>query len=159
MKNIDVDRQRFIGSIGQLLQPGTTAAADDRRPGLAARSRIAELSDALAQVRSLYCENAAKPRLIVALDNLIGCACIHFAEETRLATGREQKRLLAQSEKPDNILNYMLLLREYVDRFDQVGLLSDLHFLDCWLQDLIVGEDAAVPYKSRQRRLAPLTPA
>jgi hypothetical protein len=105
--------------------------------------RYADLRRALGHVRRLYCDNDSKQRVVAALDQLIACARNYFPE------GDDRHGLLA----------YTLLLREYVDRFDKFGLLSELHFLDRWLQDLSSGAKPPIPYKSRQRRLAPLAAA
>ena len=154
------DPQDPARTSGPLPKPSTAAVDESGRrrgssPGLAASRRLAELTDALGRVRRLYCDNAAKRQILDALDNLIGCACIHFAEEAR--RGDHPPRRHPEAEKPDNVLHYMLLLREYVERFDKFGLLSDLHFLDCWLEELIAGEQPADRCQIRRRRLAPLT--
>ena len=105
--------------------------------------RYADLGYALGQVRRLYCAGSAKEPLVDALDALIGRARHYFAD----------------TSGNDNFLAYVRLLREYVERFDRFGLLSELDFLDRWLQNLTAGGSQPVPYKGRQRRLAPLTVA
>jgi hypothetical protein len=160
MERAEHDRHDDVRVACAILLPspsaGEIADRSIRGPGVAARSRLAELTDALAQVHRLYCDNAAKPQLLDALDNLIACACVHFAEEELRGKSASPASLRAHSDNPDNILHYMLLLREYVDRFDKFGLLSDLHFLDRWLENISIGRTLLIPYKSRQRRLAPL---
>lgn len=128
------------------------AANDEsmRKPGR-------DIDLALARVRQLYCEDRPKEELLEALDSLIACARLHFEQETPLLKRPDHGQPDPHHQIHDNIIKYMELLRQYVDRFDQFGILPELHFIDYWLNT----HDAAgilpvSPYGRRQRRLAPL---
>lgn len=113
-----------------------------------------EIREALAGIRKLYCENATKEQLLKALDRLARCTQAHFgAEEQRLRRQRSAQ-LEAQTAAHQNIIAYIGLVRQYVDRFDKFGLLQELHFLDFWLQTDDIEAAPPIPHGSRQRRLS-----
>ena len=103
--------------------------------GPSANRSLAGIADALGRLHRAYdAEGFRRQEVIGALQALIDCTRLHYAEQKFPQGSRE--RLLSESEKPDNVLRYMQLLLDYAGQGDQLGPLADLHFLDCWLTSL-----------------------
>lgn len=134
-----------------------------RRIGEASRDRSPqhphqELRDALAGVRQLYCDDGSKEQLLKALDRLARSAQAHFGAEEQRLRRQGSDRLDAQLAAHQNIVDYIVLVRQYVERFDKFGLLQELHFLDYWLRTEDGAAEPQLAHGGRQRRLPPAAP-
>lgn len=90
----------------------------------------------LAQLRRLEAADGSREQLLVALDRLIECAKIRFADEERSLMRGAYDRFDAYLAAHRKIIEYIMLIRQYVDSFDKFRLLQDLHYLDRLLQGM-----------------------
>lgn len=124
---------------------------------LSARNEHCELMAALAQVRRLYCDDCAKDQLLEALDRVVACARRYYREAGHRVERRDDPDADCRLAMLGSIVEYLELLRQYVDRFDKFGMLQDLNHLDCLLGSHDLVRLSPDFLGGRSRRLPPLS--
>lgn len=100
-----------------------------------------EILDAMDKARELYDERSSTPLLIVAIDDIYQSAEAHFQDEEELLEVQlANSAFYAHRELHKRILNQVASMRKKIEYFDRVNLLSQLRFLDAWLNSHISDE-------------------